>query len=52
MLSGLLWILFILNDPSYGTEHCDNARGLVHGNAQTEVTVFLMAGAVIGAKTV
>lgn len=47
--------LFILNDPPYGTERCYNALRLAHAllkkDAQTEVTVFLMADAVIGATT-
>jgi uncharacterized protein involved in oxidation of intracellular sulfur len=47
-------ILFILNDPPYGTERCYNALRLVSAlmkkDAETDVTVFLMADAVIGAK--
>jgi uncharacterized protein involved in oxidation of intracellular sulfur len=47
--------LFVLNDPPYGTERCYNALRLAHAllkkDAQTEVTVFLMADAVIGART-
>lgn len=46
--------LFILNDPPYGTERCYNALRLAHAllkkDADAEVTVFLMADAVIGAK--
>ncbi len=47
--------LFILNDPPYGTELCYNALRLAHAllkkDPATEVTVFLMADAVIAAKT-
>ncbi len=47
-------ILFILNDPPYGTERCYNALRLAHAvlkkDPETEVTVFLMADAVIAAK--
>lgn len=43
-------ILFILNDPPYGTERCYNglrlANALVKSNPAVEVTVFLMADAV------
>lgn len=46
--------LFILNDPPYGTERAFNALRLAHAllkrDAETEVTVFLMADAVIGAR--
>lgn len=46
--------LFILNDPPYGTERCYNALrlagALLKKDAETEVTLFLMADAVIGAK--
>ncbi|MHB8886312.1 MAG: DsrE/DsrF/TusD sulfur relay family protein [Methylovirgula sp.] len=46
--------LFILNDPPYGTERIYNALRLAHAllkkEPQTEVTVFLMADAVVGAK--
>ena len=46
--------LFILNDPPYGTERCYNALRLAHAllkkGPPTEVTVFLMADAVIAAK--
>ena len=45
--------LFILNDPPYGTERCYNALRLAHAllrnDPQTEVTVFLMADAVVAA---
>jgi uncharacterized protein involved in oxidation of intracellular sulfur len=44
----------ILNDPPYGTERCYNALRLAHGiqkqDASGEVTVFLMADAVVGAR--
>lgn len=45
-------ILFILNDPPYGTERCYNALRLAHAllKAEAEVTVFLMADAVGGAR--
>jgi len=43
-------ILFILNDPPYGTERCYNAfrlaNALVKSDPAIEVTVFLMADAV------
>ena len=43
-------ILFILNDPPYGTERCYNvlrlANALLKKDPATEVTVFLMADAV------
>jgi uncharacterized protein involved in oxidation of intracellular sulfur len=46
--------LFIVNDPPYGTERCYNALRLAHAllkkDPQTDVTVFLMADAVVGAR--
>lgn len=46
--------LFIVNDPPYGTERVYNALRLAHALAKkdpaAEVTVFLMADAVLGAK--
>jgi len=46
--------LLILNDPPYGTERVYNALRLAHAllkkEPQTEITIFLMADAVIGAK--
>ena len=46
--------LFILNDPPYGTERCYNAlriaSALMKKDAEADVTVFLMADAVIGAR--
>lgn len=46
--------LFILNDPPYGTERCFNALRLAQALLKTEpkpeVTVFLMADAVVCAK--
>jgi uncharacterized protein involved in oxidation of intracellular sulfur len=46
--------LFIINDPPYGTERVYNALRLAHALAKqgpaTEVTVFLMADAVLAAK--
>jgi uncharacterized protein involved in oxidation of intracellular sulfur len=47
-------ILFILNDPPYGTERVYNglrlASALLKRDPQTLVTVFLMADAVVAAK--
>lgn len=47
-------ILFILNDPPYGTERCYNglrlANALVKNDPSIEITVFLMADAVLCAK--
>lgn len=47
-------VLFILNDPPYGTEHIYNALRLAHTllkrDGSTEITVFLMADAVVGAR--
>lgn len=46
--------LFIINDPPYGTVRVHNALrlapALVKKNPETEVTVFLMADAVLAAK--
>lgn len=46
--------LFILNDPPYGTERVYNGLRLAHAlaknDAQAQVTVFLMADAVLSAK--
>jgi uncharacterized protein involved in oxidation of intracellular sulfur len=46
--------LFIINDPPYGTERVYNALRLAHALAKhdtaNEVTVFLMADAVLAAK--
>jgi len=46
--------LFIVNDPPYGTERVYNALRLAHAVAKrepsTQVTVFLMADAVLAAK--
>jgi uncharacterized protein involved in oxidation of intracellular sulfur len=46
--------LFIINDPPYGTERVYNALRLAHALARkdpaAEVTVFLMADAVLAAK--
>lgn len=48
-------VLLILNDPPYGTERCYNGLRLAHALAKsypaTAVTVFLMADAVIAAKS-
>jgi uncharacterized protein involved in oxidation of intracellular sulfur len=47
-------ILFIINDPPYGTERAYNALrlalALLKNEAQTEVFVFLFADAVIAAR--
>ena len=46
--------LFIVNDPPYGTERVYNGLRLVHALAKkdsgAEITVFLMADAVLAAK--
>ena len=47
-------VLFILNDPPYGTERCYNALRLAHAllkkDPGIEITVFLMADSVIAAR--
>lgn len=47
-------VLFIINDPPYGTERVYNALRLAHAllkkEPEAEVTVFLMADAVAAAK--
>jgi len=47
--------LFILNDPPYGTERVYNAlrlaQALLKKEPQMELTVFLMADAVVAGKT-
>lgn len=47
-------ILFVLNDPPYGTERVYNALRLAHALLKkaeaTEITVFLMADAVLAAR--
>lgn len=46
--------LLILNDPPYGTERVYNAPRLAHAllknDGQAQITVFLMADAVLAAK--
>jgi uncharacterized protein involved in oxidation of intracellular sulfur len=46
--------LLILNDPPYGSERCYNALRLSHAllknDPEVQVTVFLMADAVIAAR--
>ena len=46
--------LFVLNDPPYGTERCYNALRLAHAllknDPAAEITVFLMADAVVAAR--
>lgn len=48
-------ILIIINDPPYGTERCFNALRLAlalpKANEKSDITVFLMADAVLAAKT-
>ena len=48
-------ILLIFNDPPYGTERCYNglrlALTLLKNEPKPEVVVFLMADAVVAAKT-
>jgi uncharacterized protein involved in oxidation of intracellular sulfur len=47
-------VLFIVNDPPYGTERVYNALRLAHAlvknDTAAEITVFLMADAVIAGK--
>lgn len=47
-------VLFIVNDPPYGTERCFNAfrlaLALLKAEEKPEVSVFLMGDAVIAAK--
>jgi uncharacterized protein involved in oxidation of intracellular sulfur len=47
-------VLFIINDPPYGTERAYNALrlapALVKKSPETEVSIFLMADAVLAAK--
>ncbi len=47
-------VLFILNDPPYGTERCYNALRLAHSllkrTPEIEITIFLMADAALCAK--
>ena len=46
--------LFILNHPPYGTEHCYNALrlagALIKNDLDAQVSIFLMADAVLAAK--
>ena len=46
--------LFVLNDPPYGTERCYNGLRLAHAlfknDPAAEITVFLMADAVVAAR--
>ena len=46
--------LFVHNDPPYGNERCYNALRLAHAllkkNPEGEITVFLLADAVIAAR--
>ena len=48
-------VLFIANDPPYGTERIYNAlrlaQALLKRDPAAEVTIFLMADAVLAAKT-
>ena len=47
-------VLFIINDPPYGTERIYNALRLAHAllkrDGDADVTVFLMADAVVGGR--
>jgi uncharacterized protein involved in oxidation of intracellular sulfur len=47
-------VLFIINDPPYGTERCFNALrlalALLKDDEKPEISVFLMADAVVCAK--
>jgi uncharacterized protein involved in oxidation of intracellular sulfur len=47
-------VLFVRNDPPYGTERCYNGLRLAHAllknDPAAEVTVFLMADAVVAAR--
>jgi uncharacterized protein involved in oxidation of intracellular sulfur len=47
-------ILLIINDPPYGSERCYNALRLAHalakGKPDNQVTIFLMADAVVAAR--
>lgn len=47
-------MLFILNHPPYGTEHCYNALrlagALIKNDQDAQVGIFLMADAVLAAK--
>lgn len=51
---GFVKILFIINDPPYGTERCYNAlrlaRALLKQVGDVELSVFLMADAVIAGR--
>ncbi len=53
-MNELMKILFIVNDPPYGTERCFNAfrlaLALLKDAEKPEVSVFLMADAVLAAK--
>lgn len=48
-------ILIIINDPPYGTERCFNALrlalALLKADEKPDITVFLMADAVLAAKS-
>lgn len=47
-------VLFILNYPPYGTEHCYNAlrlaQAIIKQSPEIRITVFLMADSVSGAR--
>lgn len=47
-------VLFIINDPPYGTERCYNALrlagALLKSATESRITVFLMADAVLAGK--
>jgi uncharacterized protein involved in oxidation of intracellular sulfur len=42
--------LLIMNDPPYGSERCYNGLRLAKADPDAEVSVFLMADAVLAAK--
>src|SRR5665647_678017 len=50
----IMKVLFIINDPPYGSERVYNALRLAHAlvkkDPATQITVFLMADAVLAAK--
>ena len=54
IVDGKMKILLIINDPPYGTERCFNALrlalALLKEEGEPEVSVFLMADAVLAAK--
>jgi uncharacterized protein involved in oxidation of intracellular sulfur len=55
MAESTMKVLLIINDPPYGTERCFNAlrlaQALLKDEERPEVSIFLMADAVLAAKT-